>query len=73
MTTAILLTCCLFANVVVAQRHETRILGEGEPWQTPCHIKDSGVDGPTVLITGGIHGNEPAGARAAEQIRHWPT
>ena len=28
--------------------------------------------GPTVLIVGGIHGNEPAGALAAEQIRHWP-
>ena len=27
--------------------------------------------GPTVLITGGVHGNEPAGALAAEQIRHW--
>ena len=23
-------------------------------------------------MTGGIHGNEPAGARAADQIRHWP-
>ena len=24
------------------------------------------------MITGGLHGNEPAGYRAAEQIRHWP-
>ena len=25
-----------------------------------------------MIITGGIHGNEPAGAEAADQIRHWP-
>ncbi len=48
------------------------LLGEGRPWQTPIYIIDSEVDGPTVMVTGGIHGNEPAGARAAEQIRHWP-
>jgi len=58
-------TCC-------AQCLETGVLGEGRPWETPWYINDSGVDGPTVVITGGIHGNEPAGARAAEQIRHWP-
>ena len=33
---------------------------------------DSEQPGPTVLITGGIHGNEPAGAAAAKQIHHWP-
>ena len=32
---------------------------------------DSGVEGPVVLITGGMHGNEPAGSRAAEQLVHW--
>ncbi|MCC5823377.1 MAG: succinylglutamate desuccinylase/aspartoacylase family protein [Phycisphaerales bacterium] len=29
------------------------------------------MDGPTVLIIGGIHGNEPAGAHAAERILDW--
>ncbi|MDP7306168.1 MAG: succinylglutamate desuccinylase/aspartoacylase family protein, partial [Roseibacillus sp.] len=47
-------------------------LGEGTRWETPFHIIESNNPGPTVLITGGLHGNEPAGARAAEQIRHWP-
>ncbi|MDV6030305.1 MAG: hypothetical protein F9B45_09395 [Phycisphaera sp. RhM] len=47
-------------------------LGTGTTWETPWHVVDSGHDGPTVLITGGVHGNEPAGSRAAEQIRHWP-
>lgn len=36
------------------------------------YVVDSGVEGPTVLLVGGVHGNEPAGAWAAEQIRHWP-
>ena len=56
----------------VAQHVETGLLGNGQSWETPYYIHDSGAEGPTVVITGGIHGNEPAGARAAEQIRHWP-
>jgi glutamine amidotransferase-like uncharacterized protein len=35
---------------------------------TPCHIIESGRPGPTVLIDGR---SGPAGAYAAEQIRHW--
>ena len=48
------------------------LLGEGKPWETPYHIRDTGIEGPSVLVIGGMHGNEPAGAAAAEQIRHWP-
>jgi len=47
-------------------------LATDTPWQTPYYTVDSAVEGPTLLIIGGIHGNEPAGYRAAEQIRHWP-
>ena len=47
-------------------------LAPGTPHATPYVVRDSGVPGPTVLIIGGIHGNEPAGAYAAGQIRHWP-
>ena len=47
-------------------------IAKGSEWETEYHVVDSGVDGPTVLIVGGMHGNEPAGWRAAEQIRHWP-
>lgn len=49
---------------------ETGILGTGV-YQTRWYRIDSGQPGPTVLITGGVHGNEPAGYRAADQIRHW--
>jgi len=50
----------------------SRLLAEGTRWETPFYVSDSGIDGPTLLVVGGIHGNEPAGSRAAEQIRHWP-
>ncbi|MFP6899383.1 MAG: succinylglutamate desuccinylase/aspartoacylase family protein, partial [Opitutales bacterium] len=48
------------------------LLRQGTPQETAWHVIDSGKPGPVVMIVGGIHGNEPAGARAAEQIRHWP-
>ncbi|MFK5924734.1 MAG: succinylglutamate desuccinylase/aspartoacylase family protein [Verrucomicrobiota bacterium] len=47
-------------------------IATGTEWETPVYYLDSGKEGPTVLITGGIHGNESAGAFAADQIRHWP-
>jgi hypothetical protein len=69
------LTC--FLTVTVAQpvsgpvRTQGVLLPDTE-WETTWFQIDSGLPGPTVLITGGMHGNEPAGFRAAEQIRHWP-
>ncbi len=47
-------------------------IAAGTDWETDYYVVDSDHEGPTVLIIGGMHGNEPAGARAAEQIRHWP-
>lgn len=43
----------------------------GTEWSTAWHAIDSGQPGPKVLIVGGVHGNEPAGAAAADQIRYW--
>lgn len=40
----------------------------GTRWETSGCIADSGEAGPNVLILGGVHGNEPAGALAAEKI-----
>ena len=42
-------------------------LQAGTQWETYGCIADSGLPGPTVLILGGVHGNEPAGAAAAEK------
>jgi predicted deacylase/glutamine amidotransferase-like uncharacterized protein len=50
----------------------TNVLLSGTRFATPCYVQESGVPGPTIFIVGGVHGNEPAGANAAEVIRHWP-
>ena len=50
---------------------EQRVLGRGTLFETPWFDRRGPKDGPTVLITGGMHGNEPAGAAAAEAIAHW--
>ena len=38
------------------------------PYETRAWVNDSGVEGPTVVVVAGIHGNEPAGILAAEQM-----
>jgi hypothetical protein len=48
------------------------VLGRGTAWETNYYAQTSDRAGPTVVITAGVHGDEPAGAAAAEQIRHWP-
>ena len=55
------------ANLV---REET--LGRSTPFETTLLVRQAAEDGPVVLVTGGMHGNEPAGAAAAEQIAEWP-
>jgi len=63
----------LLANVARAEvSYSNGLIAEGTVWENPYYIIDSSVEGPTLLVTGGLHGNEPAGAQAAEQIRHWP-
>ena len=34
-------------------------------------IRHSGVAGPAVMVLGGVHGNEPAGWLAADQVATW--
>lgn len=58
-------TCVLGAEL-------SGIITDGTPAATPYYVRDSGKAGPTVMISGGVHGDEPAGAYAAGQIRHWP-
>lgn len=50
----------------------TNVLLPGTRFATSCYFIDSGNPGPTVMVIGGVHGNEPAGAQAAEAIRQWP-
>ena len=48
------------------------VIAEGTRWEMAWRVHESGQPGPTVLVVGGVHGNEPAGASAAGQIQYWP-
>jgi glutamine amidotransferase-like uncharacterized protein/predicted deacylase len=59
------------SNWAFSADQPTGILAKGTPFATPYYVQATDQPGPTIVITGGVHGNEPAGAYAAEQIRHW--
>ncbi|HHT26966.1 MAG TPA: hypothetical protein GXZ82_06955 [Firmicutes bacterium] len=46
-------------------------LAEGKSHQTPYYVFDSGVDGPTVAVVGGMHGNEIAGWKSAWSVKDY--
>ncbi|MFA9427893.1 succinylglutamate desuccinylase/aspartoacylase family protein [Natronorubrum sp. A-ect3] len=51
-------------------RHSFQIL-EGTDHETTVYQTAAHADGPTVLVIGGVHGNEVAGYEAASQIAEW--
>lgn len=55
---------------VSSVRNEKKIK-EGTSWETAVYIISSPVDGPTIMVIGGIHGDEPAGYYAADSISTW--
>jgi hypothetical protein len=50
---------------------EVRTLLPGTPWATDLVIQSSGLDGPGLMVLGGVHGNEPGGWHAADQAARW--
>ena len=62
---ALVLFCSLLP---VSDAAEWFALQNGTRWETSGCVVDSGQPGPTALILGGAHGNEPAGALAAEKV-----
>ncbi|HJM56598.1 MAG: hypothetical protein CMJ98_03345 [Planctomycetes bacterium] len=50
---------------------QVTLIAKGTEAETPCWILTAEETGPTVLIVGGMHGNEPSGAAVAEQITSW--
>lgn len=48
-----------------------RMLLEGTPWQTRAVVTHSGLAGKTLMVLGGVHGNEPGGWMAAEEVATW--
>lgn len=50
---------------------EVRTLMSGTQWETPAVINASGIDGPALVVLGGVHGNEPGGWFAATAASNW--
>ena len=59
------------SDAATKPRRSSGFIAVGTEWETPYYKVETAKPGPTVMIVGGMHGNEPAGAYAAEQIRHW--
>jgi hypothetical protein len=55
-----------------AATRTTGTVAAGTRFETSYYVQQSDAAGPTVMIVGGVHGDEPAGACAADQIRCWP-
>ncbi len=66
-----LVACVLLSACFLGAKPAGGLLLKGTDQETAWHRIESGEPGPVVMVVGGMHGNEPAGARAAEQIRHW--
>lgn len=47
------------------------IIGAKENWETEYYVIDSGKDGPSVMVVGGMHGNEPAGYLASDRVKDY--
>lgn len=50
---------------------EPFVLMEGTEWATPGFAIHSGRPGSRVMVFGGVHGNEPGGWLAAEEVARW--
>ena len=69
--TFLLLVSLLFQGPAEVSGSRQSVLGSGTGFATAMHIINGREPGPTVLIIGGMHGNEPAGAEAAAAISCW--
>lgn len=58
-------------TVATAEAQTTKkiTVASGTKYATPMYIIDSGKAGPTVMIVGGVHGNERAGYKAAAKVK----
>lgn len=63
----ILCTLCLIA--VLRPGQKTELIMEHTPLETGFTIVESGSPGKTVLVVGGIHGDESSGWMAADQLK----
>ena len=60
-----------WCNVSVAQTQTAGVLMRGTRFQTPYFVKTGASSGPTIVVVGGVHGDETAGYLAARQLKNW--
>lgn len=57
------------ANTTIYNTVDVQFVLPGTKYETPVYIIKSNVPGPTVLFSGGVHGNETAGYEAAHILK----
>lgn len=67
-TILIVITILMFCMAAATAAAPDTMLLPGTPYATEIYIIHGAVPGPAALVLGGVHGNEPAGAAAAETI-----
>lgn len=58
-------------GAAAGEERTSHSIRRGTDDETDVHVVKSGEPGPTAVVVGGIHGNEPAGYRAAGGIAEW--
>jgi hypothetical protein len=53
---------------IVAGGEQRRMMMAGTPHETPLYVYGTGLEGQIVAVLGGVHGNEPGGWLAADEI-----
>lgn len=75
MLLVFLLSLAIFANISTpfgqAANQYVENLAAGTKYETKLYVIESGQPGPVVMITGGMHGNEPAGYKAAARTTNF--
>ncbi|RYG63627.1 hypothetical protein EON80_20870, partial [bacterium] len=61
----------LTATGAQAETLETGQIMAGTKYQTPFYIKTGEEVGPTIVVIGGCHGDEPAGYLAGRELKKW--
>ena len=54
-----------------AQTQKAGVLMAGTRYQTPFYVHSGESPGPTIVVIGGVHGDETAGYLAARQLVNW--
>ncbi|MDD4803069.1 MAG: succinylglutamate desuccinylase/aspartoacylase family protein [Syntrophomonas sp.] len=58
-------------SVQAATSTKTKTIAAGTKYATKLYIIKSSNPGPVVMIVGGVHGNEPAGYKAAAKVKNY--